>query len=59
MGRCRKSLANARTFMLDRAATNCAALRKMAERNASFDVFNAKCTPHTIVKVGEKFDSRS
>ena len=28
----------------------------MAERNALFDVFNAKCTPQTIVMVGEKFD---
>ena len=56
MGRSRKSLANSRTSMLGRAAANGAALRKVAERNASIDVVNAKCTPHTTVKAGEKFD---
>jgi hypothetical protein len=53
--RCNRAFADFRTGMLDRAATNGAACRLMGQRNASFKVFKAKCSSHTIVKVGEKF----
>jgi hypothetical protein len=54
--RCKLRLQDARSAMLDRAATNGATLRILGERNSSFRAFNAKCTPHTVVKVGEKFN---
>jgi hypothetical protein len=56
LDRCQLALKDGRAVMFDRAAVNHASVTVMKERNAALALFEAGCSPHTMVKVGDKFD---